>query len=912
MKYNPIIVSLAAILCGLFLAVNSAFTQGTAFIYQGRLASGANVANGNYDLTVALFNVASGPGQVGNTLTNSAVAVSNGLFTVELDFNANFPGGIPPAGERWLEISVRTNGPGAFTTLTPRQKITATPYAIYSGGAATANSANSVAAANISGLISLAQLPGAVVTNNASNVTLNGLFVGNGAGITNVNLPANSGGAISSGGGFALSSSPGAGLAPVSIAVADVNNDGKPDLMAADDIGNTISVLTNNGSGIFTLASSPGVGLTPISVSAGDLNGDGRIDLASANFGTNTLSLLTNNGTGGFVLASSLVVDGEPTSVAIMDLNGDGKKDLVCTGFTNSRLSVLTNSGGGNFVLASFPPVGEGPSWVTVADVNGDNKPDLITANNSTNTLSILTNRGGGNFTLSSTPVVGSQPYSVTAADINGDGKLDLISADTADNTLTVLTNDGSGGFVFALTLPVGVSPYSVTAADLNLDGKMDLICGSIFPSKLTVLINNGGNSFTVLPTSPVGEQPYSVTAADLNADGKPDIITANGGDNNLSILLNTPTFNGYFNGVVSATNLFGSVPSSSLTSIPAENLTGQVPYATLTQVPAASLLGDVPPSTLTVVPANSLVGDVPSATLTSVPAAALFGSVPSATLTAVPAANLLGVISPFLLTSVPAANLTGSVPGASLTSVPAANLTGSVPGASLTSVPAGSLTGTIADARLSANAALLNANQTYTGSNTIAASGSLSFGSQTRQMLNLWGTKYAIGVQGLTLYFRTDNADVNNGFIWYRGGVHNDNYANAGGGTEMMHLVAGGLYVNGALVVTSDRNAKENFSDIKPREVLAKVAALPITSWNYKQDSSSRHVGPMAQDFYAAFGVGPDDKHIATVDADGVALAAIQGLNQKLEEKEARIGALEERLEKLEQLLDGKGEIGR
>jgi hypothetical protein len=870
MKHNSPISLFAVVVCSLFITVSPGFGQGTAFTYQGRLASGTNAANGSYDLTLALFNVASGAGQVGNTLTNSAVGVSNGLFMVALDFGANFPGGIPPTGERWLEIGVRTNGPGAFVTLTPRQKITATPYSIYSGGAATANS---VAAANISGLISLAQLPGAVVTNNAANVTLNGLFVGNGAGITNVNLAANSGGAISATGGFALSSSPGVGSGPVSIAVADVNGDSKTDLITANILADTVSVLTNNGAGLFTLASSPAVGASPYALAAGDLNGDGKVDLVTANYGTNTLSLLTNNGTGGFVLASSIIVDGQPTYLAAVDLNGDGRKDIVCTGFTNNRLSVLTNSGGGNFVLASLPGVGAGPSWVTAVDVNGDNKPDLIAASVSADSLTVLTNKGGGLFALASTVPVGSGPFGVAAVDINEDGRMDLVCANSGSNTLSVVTNNGSGVFTLAFSLVVGEEAYSVAVADVNLDGKMDLISASLFPSKVSVLINNGGGSFTVLPTSAVGEQPYSVTAVDLNADGKPDLITANASSDNLSILLNTPTFSGYFNGLLNATNLFGSVPSSALTSVPAGNLTGQVPSATLTSVPASGLFGDVPPSTLSIVPADNLVGSVPSETLTSVPANALFGSVPSACLTAVPAANLLGVVSPFVLTS----------------------------------VPAGSLTGTIADARLSANVPLLNANQTFSGSNTIAAPGSLSFGSQTRQMLNLWGTKYGMGVQGLTLYFRTDNTDINNGFIWYRGGVHNDAYDNAGGGTELMHLVAAGLYVNGALVVTSDRNAKENFADIQSREVLAKVAALPITTWNYKQDATSRHLGPMAQDFYAAFGVGLDDKHIATVDADGVALAAIQGLNQKLEEKTSRIEDLEKRLEKLEQLLDSR-----
>ena len=116
------------------------------------------------------------------------------------------------------------------------------------------------------------------------------------------------------------------------------------------------------------------------------------------------------------------------------------------------------------------------------------------------------------------------------------------------------------------------------------------------------------------------------------------------------------------------------------------------------------------------------------------------------------------------------------------------------------------------------------------------------------------------------------------------------------------------------------DRNAKANCVPADPRAVLDKVAALPIASWNYKaQDPSIRHIGPMAQDFHAAFGVGDSDKTINTVDADGVALAAIQGLNQKVEEREARIqeqaariAGLEARLEVLEQLLSAKNGGGQ
>jgi len=100
----------------------------------------------------------------------------------------------------------------------------------------------------------------------------------------------------------------------------------------------------------------------------------------------------------------------------------------------------------------------------------------------------------------------------------------------------------------------------------------------------------------------------------------------------------------------------------------------------------------------------------------------------------------------------------------------------------------------------------------------------------------------------------------------------------------DRMTLTSAGAVSAQSFNPTSDRNAKENFAPVDAQAVLDKVAALPISAWNFKTVPRESHLGPMAQDFYAAFGVGPDDKHIATVDADGVALAAIQGLNKKVE----------------------------
>lgn len=104
---------------------------------------------------------------------------------------------------------------------------------------------------------------------------------------------------------------------------------------------------------------------------------------------------------------------------------------------------------------------------------------------------------------------------------------------------------------------------------------------------------------------------------------------------------------------------------------------------------------------------------------------------------------------------------------------------------------------------------------------------------------------------------------------------------------------------------LTSSRETKTQFGELEGRDVLARVADLPISQWRYKTEpEGQRHIGPMAEDFEAAFGFGSDGKHISVVDASGVALAAIQGLNSKVEEKNAEITALQSRLAELESLV--------
>jgi hypothetical protein len=302
-------------------------------------------------------------------------------------------------------------------------------------------------------------------------------------------------------------------------------------------MGTTISA-----SGYFTVASSPVVGSQPQSVVAADVNGDGRLELITANAGSTTLTVLTNNGSGVFGSNATLDVNSTPQCVVAADVNGDGKPDLICVSSSGARfMTVFTNNGSGVFGLSSTPANGNARAFsVVAADVNGDGRVDLITANFTTNTLTVFTNNGNGAFGANATYTVGSQPRSVVAADVNGDGKLDLISANAGSGTLTVLTNNGSGVFGSNGTYTVGSQPRSVAAADVNGDGKVDLICANAGSGTLTVLTNNGVGGFGFNATYAVGSAPYSVVAADVNGDGPVDLISANEGGGTLTVLTNT------------------------------------------------------------------------------------------------------------------------------------------------------------------------------------------------------------------------------------------------------------------------------------------------------------------------------------------------------------------------------------
>ena len=216
------------------------------------------------------------------------------------------------------------------------------------------------------------------------------------------------------------------GTYPYSVAVADLDGDGKPDLAAVNYYSGNVSVLLGKGDGTFQTAVNYRAGSAPQSVAVGDFNGDGKPDLAVANNGSANVSVLLGNGDGTFLAPVNYAAGGWPQFVATDDINNDGKPDLVVANFRvsdftiSANVSILLGNGDGTFrAPASYNPGGRA---VAVADFNGDGRPDVAVANNG---IAVLLGNGDGAFqTAVNFNSPGSQPLVV--GDFNGDGMPDL------------------------------------------------------------------------------------------------------------------------------------------------------------------------------------------------------------------------------------------------------------------------------------------------------------------------------------------------------------------------------------------------------------------------------------------------------------------------------------------------------
>jgi hypothetical protein len=355
---------------------------------------------------------------------------------------------------------------------------------------------------------------------------------------------------------------------PVCVIAADVNGDGPVDLITANETGHSLTVLTNNGSGVFGSNATLNAFGGPQSVVAADINGDGNVDLICTS--GSGITVLTNNGSGVFGSNATLNAFGGAQSVMAADINGDGKMDLICN--SESAITVFTNNGSGVFGSNAMLNVTGGLVSLVAADINGDGNVDLIGLIIYPSAIIVLTNNGSGAFGSNATINYPGGGDCLTMADVNGDGKPDIIfAAGSIPSKIYVWTNNGDGVFGSNATYTVGEGILSITAADVNGDGNVDLICanGESEPGTLSVLTNDGSGEFGSNVTLNVGSEPCSVVAADVNGDGKMDLISANYSANSVSVLINTsifspPTSTPTLNINASGNNVLVSWPSAS------------------------------------------------------------------------------------------------------------------------------------------------------------------------------------------------------------------------------------------------------------------------------------------------------------------------------------------------------------
>jgi len=374
-----------------------------------------------------------------------------------------------------------------------------------------------------------------------------------------------------------------AGEGPARVVIADLDGDGKPDVIVANVYDGTVYIYRNistNGTlaaasfappVIFTI----GGGTDSLwGLAVADLTGDGRLDIVVANRNFNMVSIFQNFCTPGNISTNSfgtrvdLPVAGVPFSVAMADLDGDGKPDIITAGQASNVVSVLKNIGtSGTITTNSFGApinfaVGPSPAFMAVADLDGDGKPDVVTANSGDNNngVSVLRNISTvGNIAFAPTVDFPGLPNSheIAIGDLDGDGKLDLAVSSFDNGQVSIYRNTSTpdsittNSFAPHVDFAVGGWANTVVIGDLDGDGKPDVIVSTQLPDQLVVFRNTSTpGSFTNSSlASPIvfsaGYNPNGIAIGDLDGDGRPDIVFGNSYDNTISIYQNEIPFGG-------------------------------------------------------------------------------------------------------------------------------------------------------------------------------------------------------------------------------------------------------------------------------------------------------------------------------------------------------------------------------